>query len=342
MVATVDARPLPQALNERPCAPPSTRPPHRWPARLAAVGVIIAALVRDRSGIIVVPGLFVLVVPFEKLFRRHRQAIRRPGLATDLAYGLAAPGLRLLSTIIGLAVGVVSLAWVPGLLLRPLVLLLPPAAKVVLGVVLVDFVAYWIHRFNHELPFLWRFHAVHHSSERLDWVSGLRGHPFDGALAAPPFVLLSVAGFPVAFVGAMAAAQVALGIFLHANVRWRWRPLQRVFVTPEFHHWHHAADARNTNYAALLPLWDIVFGTYAVPGDRRPDRYGIEEPIPAGMVNQLCWPFRDLPPIRRVLHDGVRHPSRSVRHLVRSVRGGLRQMVACTRRPTRDFVQSRR
>lgn len=318
------------------------RAPRVWPARVVTAAVILVALARDRSGLFVVPLLFVIVVPFEKLFPRHRQSLRRPQLSTDLAYGLAAPGLGLLSLFVGVAIGVVSLAWVPGLLLRPLVSLLPPTVKLVLGVLLVDLAAYWIHRFNHEVPFLWRFHAVHHSSEQLDWVSGLRGHPLDGALAAPPFVLLAVAGFPIKFVGAAAAIQIVLGLFLHANVRWRWRVLQRVVATPEFHHWHHEASAHNTNYAALLPLWDQVFGTYDVPGDRRPARYGVDEAVPAGLVNQLRWPLHDVPPLRRMLTAGVRHPRRSAQQLTRSVRRGLRQVAASARRPTRTFVHSRR
>jgi hypothetical protein len=87
--------------------------------------------------------------------------------------------------------------------------------------------------------------------------------------------------------------QFVTGLFLHANVRWRWRPLHRIVITPEFHHWHHAneADARNTNYSVFLPLWDIVFGTYSMPNSKRPLRYGVSDPMPTTMLGQFHYPF---------------------------------------------------
>jgi sterol desaturase/sphingolipid hydroxylase (fatty acid hydroxylase superfamily) len=322
-------------------SPLPLRAPRRWPARLAALALVaVAAFVRP-SGWAIVPVLFVLVVPFERLFPRHRQPLRRPHLGTDLAYALAAPALGVATVVVGAVVGVASLAWVPGLALRPLVSLCPPVPRAVLGVVLFDLAGYWAHRFLHEVPFLWRFHAVHHSTVHLDWISGLRSHPFDGALVAPPFVLLLAAGFDPRFSGALAVVQAVSGLFLHANVRWRWRALQRVVATPEFHHWHHAdeADAHNSNYAAFLPVWDVVFGTWFMPPARRPQRCGISEPMPSRLVHQLRYPLRDLPRVRDVVRRGLRHPVRSVRHLGRSVRRGLGQVWASVRRPVRARVR---
>ena len=336
------------ATDSRALPPPSGRPaplrsPRRWPVRAAGAILLAAALLMNRSGAFVVVALFVLVVPFERLFPRHRQPLRRPELATDVAYGLAAPALRIASVVVGVAVGICSLAWLPGLALRPLVAALPGPARLVLGVILLDVTTYWLHRFAHEVPFLWRFHAVHHSTTRLDWASGLRAHPLDGAFLAPPLVLLLAAGFPLRLTGGLAAVQVVLDLFLHANVRWRWRLLHRVVITPEFHHWHHAneADAHNTNYSVLLPLWDQLFGTYFMPAGRRPMRYGIDEPMPTGMVHQLRYPLRGLPPARRLVLAAARHPVRSAGQLGRAVRRGVGQMWASARRPTRRFLDWR-
>ena len=254
------------------------------------------ALVLDVTAALLVPVLFVLVVPFEKLFPRHRQRLRRPGVLTDIAYGLTQPLLAPIGIAVGLVIGVLSLAWLPGLALRPLVDTLPSGVRTLLGVVLFDLVAYWAHRWSHEVPFLWRFHAVHHSTVHLDWVSGLRNHPFDGVLVAPPFLFLVAAGFGAEFAGALAVVQIVTGLFLHANVRWRWRALHRVVSTPEFHHWHHAdeADAHNSNYSIFLPVWDLLFGTYFMPKARRPSVYGVTPPLPAGLVEQLRHPLRGL------------------------------------------------
>ncbi len=192
--------------------------------------------------------------------------------------------------------GVFSLAWLPGLALRPLVSQIPPLAQMMLGLVLFDLLIYWTHRFSHEVPFLWRFHAIHHSTETLDWVSGLRGHPFDGVILAPAFVFLLAAGFSPEYAGAITVIQILSGLFLHANVRWRLRPLHRLIITPEFHHWHHTNEptAMHSNYSVFLPIWDIAFGTYFMPSNRRPATYGVDEYIPSGVVGQLLWPLRGI------------------------------------------------
>ncbi len=332
-------------LESPPAGPPAgLAPPRRWPARLIAAALLGTALALDRSAPLVIPVLFLLIVPFERLFPRHRQRVRRPDLRTDIAFGVATPALAAISVGVGIVIGLSSLAWLPGLALRPLVMAMPSAVRAVVGVLLFDLTIYWLHRFSHEVPFLWRFHAVHHSTRQLDWVSGLRNHPFDGAFLAPPIVLLAAAGFRAEYVGVLTIIQIVTGLFLHANVRWRWRPLQRIVITPEFHHWHHTneLDARHTNYSVFLPVWDIVFGTYFMPRDRRPQHYGIDEPMPTGMVNQLRYPFCGLPPVRQAIRFAARHPLQAARRVLRSVRRGVRQMWTAARRPTRSFVHSER
>ena len=130
--------------------------------------------------------------------------------------------------------------------------------------------------------------------ERLDWISGVRQHPFDGVIIAVPAVFLVVAGFQLEVVGAFAVIQIVLGLFAHANVRWRLRPLHRVVMTPEYHHWHHSntPESIHSNYSVFLPLWDIVWGTYYMPADRRPEVYGNSETTtPAHLPGQMLWPF---------------------------------------------------
>jgi len=264
---------------------------------LLAIGITLAF---GAAPLFVVVTLFVIVVPFEMMFPRHGRRVRRPGVGTDIAYALVSGPLGAIGLAVGVVIGVVSFAWLPGLALRPLVGLAPPLAQTLIGLALFDVAIYWAHRLAHEVPFLWRFHSVHHSTERLDWVSGFRNHPFDGVFLAPAFVLLAAAGFSPEFTGALAVVQLLIGLFAHANVRWRLKPLHRVVFTPEFHHWHHANEpgAINSNYSVFLPLWDIIFGTYFMPADRRPQVYGISEPMPSGIVRQLLHPFRGLRQVR--------------------------------------------
>ena len=273
-------------------------------AHVALAGLIVAISVRTNAAApFLVVALFILVVPFEKLFPRHRgQRVRREGLGTDLTFALATPLISGVGLIVAAVAGVVSLAWLPGLAIRPLVAMLPAPALPILGAVLFDLAGYWVHRFAHEKAALWRFHSVHHTGEQLDWLSGIRVHPLDGFLLGPPVLLLIAAGFPANITGGIAILQMIVGLFLHANVRWRLRPLHRIIATPDFHHWHHANEPSSihTNYAAFLPIWDQLFGTYRVPKDRQPLRYGIDEPHPTTFVGLLVTPLNGLRPPKQL------------------------------------------
>jgi sterol desaturase/sphingolipid hydroxylase (fatty acid hydroxylase superfamily) len=247
------------------------------------------------QGSAVIVALFVLVVPFEKLFRRHDYRLRRPGLRTDLTYALVSPALNVAAIVI--AVGTALLVfplWLPALALRPLVAAQPGWIVAIETVLLLDILIYWTHRLSHTVGFLWRFHSIHHSSERMDWISGIRQHPGDGVIIGVPVLAMLAAGFKLEVVGAVAIVQAVLGIFAHANVRWRLRPLHKVVMTPEYHHWHHAnhPEAIHTNFSVFLPAWDLLWGTYRMPADERPRHYGNNESTPASVPGQLLFPFR--------------------------------------------------
>lgn len=306
--------------------------------QLGALALVVGSLALDNGGIFLIPLVFVLVVPFERMFPRHDQPIRRKHLGLDMTYAVAGPVLTLIGTVaIGL-VAVLTLAWLPGLAFRPLVAAMPPLMQLIVGFLLFDFLIYWAHRWSHEVPFLWRFHSVHHSVEHMDWVSGFRNHPIDGAILAPPIAFLLAAGFSPEATGVFAILQIVTGLFLHANVRWRLRPIQRLIITPEFHHWHHTNEAAaiNTNYSVFLPAWDIVFGTWFMPKDRRPQVYGIDEPIPSGLLPQLFFPFRGL---RSPLWM-LRHPIKGFTYTLRLMKSGAKQLWRSTRRPTRRAAVS--
>lgn len=260
-----------------------------------ALGVAIVVGIRfgyDSAGGVV--ALFVIAWPFERIWRRHPVPVRRIGLRTDVTYALVQPVLGAIGIVVAAVIGVLSLAWLPGLAVRPIVTALPLWAQAGFGFLATDVLVYWAHRLGHEMPFLWRFHAVHHSSVHLDWLSGIRSHPFDGVFIAPAFAFLIGAGVPLEIAGALAIAQALTGLFAHMNVRWRLKPLHKIVLTPEFHHWHHANEpaAHHTNYSTFLPVWDLLFGTYRMPDDQRPTRYGIDEPMPTGVLGQVLHPLR--------------------------------------------------
>lgn len=304
MTATISS-PSGPSRPESSLAPPP--PPPSGPARrlggtvfrlaLIAAGIWLSFLI-DSTIFTAIVVLFVLVAPFEKLYPRQKgQKVRRPLVTTDISFALLSPLLNGFGIAALILIGGLSFFWLPGLAVSPLVAMIPSFALPIVGFLLFDFVSYWTHRCAHEVPFMWRFHMVHHSPEHMDWVSGFRVHPFDGVVIAPAFFFLLGAGFAAELAGIFAVFQIILGIFFHANVRVRWRLVDRIAANPEFHHWHHAseADAVGHNYGAALPWWDQAFGTFFMPKHktgRRPQHYGVSEPLPRNLLGQLTYPCR--------------------------------------------------
>jgi sterol desaturase/sphingolipid hydroxylase (fatty acid hydroxylase superfamily) len=169
------------------------------------------------------------------------------------------------------------------------------------ALVLADFIFYWTHRLFHTSR-LWPAHAVHHSGERLDWLSSMRFHPINDVVSrlaqAVPLVLLGFA--PVAVLWAVPVVVVFI-VVTHADVPWTWGPLKSVLVSPVYHHWHHSSEpeARDKNFAGVLVLWDRLFGTRYMPAGRRPTAYGVAGGGPPdGFLGLLAYPFR-APFVRR-------------------------------------------
>ena len=174
---------------------------------------------------------------------------------------------------------------------------LPLWLQALLFLAMSDFMLYWLHRMFHGGGF-WKYHAIHHSSEELDWISAARFHPvnlFLGTIAVD--VILLMAGISpniMLWVGPFTTFHSA---FVHANLNWTLGPFKYVLATPVFHRWHHTAlgEGGNTNFAGTFPIWDVLFGTFRMPESELPDHYGKDEAaIPAEIVGQLAYPFRQL------------------------------------------------
>lgn len=161
--------------------------------------------------------------------------------------------------------------------------------------ILGDFISYWMHRFFHTGRW-WKFHAVHHSSQELDWLSSVRVHPVNDAATklAQVFPLLFL-GFNPFILAAYTPIITFYAIFLHANVNWDFGPLRSVIASPVFHRWHHTKEdeALDKNFAGFFPVFDMMFGTYYMPKGKYPTEFGIFEEMPDNIVGQLAFPFKD-------------------------------------------------
>jgi sterol desaturase/sphingolipid hydroxylase (fatty acid hydroxylase superfamily) len=162
-------------------------------------------------------------------------------------------------------------------------------------IVLSDFCVYWAHRLQHRVGWLWRFHAVHHTSEHLDWLAAHREHPIDtiytvGVINLPAFVL----GFPLETLAGLIAFRGVWAIYIHSNVRLPLGPLRAIVGAPELHHWHHDRDRNAGNYANISPLMDLLFGTYRCP-DHEPAAFGIEGAEQRNYLEHMVKPLLPAP-----------------------------------------------
>lgn len=235
-------------------------------------------------------------VPIERLFAlRREQLVFRRHWRVDLAYFFCNSLLVEVLTVFTLTPALVLFDWARVGWVATQVAALPVPVQVVAMVLIADFTQYWVHRTFHAVPLLWPFHAIHHSAEEMDWLAGSRLHLVDVLLTrGVTYVPIFVLGFSQPALIVYVVLVAAQATFIHANVRWEFRPVRHVVATPAFHHWHHSADeeAIDRNFAVHTPMWDLLFGTYHLP-DRWPTRYGIHgRPVPAGWWRQLVQPFR--------------------------------------------------
>jgi sterol desaturase/sphingolipid hydroxylase (fatty acid hydroxylase superfamily) len=224
---------------------------------------------------------------------------------TDLIYWLVLPLITQLGRLGFLVLG----TWLlydsttePNFLLRSL----PIALQCLLILLIQDVLMYWLHRGFHT-RFAWKFHAVHHSPEVLDWTATTRFHPVNilAEFALVDAIILLMGFSPMALV-ILGPINLIYSVMVHANLNWTFGPFRHVLASPVFHRWHHTSETegRDCNFAPTFPFLDHLWGTFAMPEAKRPTRYGINEPdFPQGYLGQLLYPFQGLGSVVRA-HPG--------------------------------------
>jgi lathosterol oxidase len=240
--------------------------------------------------------LALLFIPLERVFRRLDQKIFRPGWTTDLSHFMVSHIAVQVTVLLTMVPAVLLFRWAGSEGIQAAVASQPIALQFIEALVLADLFAYAIHRLFHAVPLLWRFHAIHHSSEALDWLAGSRLHIVDILVTrAVAFLPLYLVGFSTEALYPYLVFASMQAILIHSNLRFTFGPLRHLLVTPQFHHWHHTAEAHavDKNFAIHLPWIDRIFGTHYLPGDRWPERYGVDGlEIAPGYLNHLIYPLR--------------------------------------------------
>lgn len=185
---------------------------------------------------------------------------------------------------------------------------LPAVLRIVLGFILLDALAYGLHRLFHAVPLLWRLHRVHHSDPDVDFTTGFRHHPLELViLSALTVVAVVTLGIPPLALALYIAVRAAIDIAAHANLALPLRldrALRLLMITPDMHQIHHSTQQPETdsNFTLLLSGWDRLFGTYRATAamDRETMSTGLlDEPDPGrlSLWALLCLPFRRALPL---------------------------------------------
>ena len=237
-----------------------------------------------------------MFAPIERFFpHRAEQRLFRIEWREDLFYYLVSSMMVQAFTFLALApqayVNTHTSGWGD---FRLWVASLPWIVQFLAVIVLSDLFQYWYHRLFHKVPFLWGFHAVHHSAPAMDWLAGARMHFVEvvllrGVTSLPLFTL----GFSPAVMQAYIGFVYVYSSLLHANLGGDFNRLGQWVATPRFHHWHHGLEqeAIDVNFAIHLPLLDKLFGTFHLPESRWPEGYGVPESVPRGYWAQMKYPF---------------------------------------------------
>ena len=286
--------------------------------RIALTGVISAALAVLLGGATVhfneiestpyslgldwfVMSLFfstIVFVPIERMLHVRNQSPLRPEWRTDLAYYFVGHILVQFILIAVTASTTTMDALIASDTVKATIQSWPIWLQFILAVFVADVFQAGLHRIYHNVPFLWRFHAVHHSSRHMDWLAGSRIHLIEILLTRTAVLTpLVVLGFSAPAINGYVILVGVQAVLAHANLRINFGWLEYVLVTPRYHHWHHArhADYMDVNYAIHLPLVDMLMGSFKrPPANTWPDEYGVMklETVPTGIVAQTLMPLR--------------------------------------------------
>lgn len=195
-------------------------------------------------------------------------------------------GLLIISTAINFFISLILIVWVQYVDQNNIGLMnllnLSATIKTFIGVIVLDFTSYFIHRFIHRSKFLWRFHRVHHSEMDMDTSTSFKFHPLEAVILSPA-LLAEIGLIGISFPAIILYNTILLPIFfiLHSNLnypRWVEKILSPIFATPEFHRVHHSDEQKYTdsNYGDIFSIWDKLFGTYQKT-DHQNIHYGLKE-----------------------------------------------------------------
>ncbi|MFZ5946602.1 MAG: sterol desaturase family protein [Stygiobacter sp.] len=240
----------------------------------------------------IIIGSALLFIVLERIFPYNKgQKILRDGFFNDFALYTIAQ-----SYILGIIIFTFIINYIDsytGLSRLRLFANVPIWLQLVFFTITHDFYIYWMHRWQHSNKYLWRLHEAHHSTKKVDWLSGSRSHAFEILINQTveflPIVLLGSPPEVAAYKGVISAVW---GMYIHSNINVKTGWLQKIINGPEMHRIHHTTGkGRNRNFATKLAIWDWIFNTAFTPREKAED-YGLKTFFPENFFQQFLFAFR--------------------------------------------------
>ena len=244
--------------------------------------------------------MVILFVPIELVFpKRDDQSKFHEEWRTDLVYFIISHLLIQFFGVVTKKPAEAFFGWIELEPVREWIIELPFLAELFLILVVTDLFQYWTHRIFHMHQYLWRFHAVHHSTQNMDWLAGSRTHFVDIFVTrSMSYIPLYILGFSMLTFNVYIIFIAIHAVLIHANTRINFGFLKYLITTPQYHHWHHCEDPKlyGKNFAVVFPFIDMIFGTYYLPGKVWPEKTGLTEAsFPKGFIRQTLYPFKANP-----------------------------------------------
>ncbi|MFW5426259.1 MAG: sterol desaturase family protein [Methylophagaceae bacterium] len=237
----------------------------------------------------------IVFLPLERLFRRKEQSVFRLEWREDLLYFLISSIMVQSFTYLSFAPSNLILATAQLSSIQAAIISQPLWLQFFEIMFLTDLVQYWVHRLFHKVPWLWKFHAVHHSARTLDWLAGSRMHIVEIVfLRGLTVIPMTVLGFDQSMIYLYLIVVYLYATYIHSNIKFDIEWIKPILVTPRFHHWHHGIEkeAIDVNFSIHFPIFDRLFGTYFMPKGRWPSGLGVGgHPVPSGYWKQFMYPF---------------------------------------------------
>ncbi len=227
--------------------------------------------------LVIVMPIFLLLIAIEKIYGHYKGENTAPYM--DTVSSVSSGMTNSVKDVLGISISLLSYEWLVSKI--AIIHLEANVLAYIIGFISIDFYGYWMHRWSHQINFLWNKHAIHHSSEEFNLACALR-QSISSFVNLFTFLLVPAAffGVPPIVIAVTLPIQFFLQFWYHTQHIKKMGFLEKILVTPSHHRVHHAINPEymDKNHSQIFIIWDKLFGTFQEELESVPAVYGITRP----------------------------------------------------------------